>query len=291
MFAQLRNRRLVPLFCFLVTFALAACTPVQPVSRPGAPQEAQSAGAAGAAELPAPEAPAGAAARTPGEPQAKTPREASTSGVPANDAPEAAADATRLSVLTPGERLELCFGLAPADAEAVLGEPVAPEWSVDTSYGYCTYAAVAGNAGSLQDDLLPVYGPVGEHRYLAVSVWPVGSATDPLMYLAFAILDREHARLSEFLQEFSGAAGLEELARVESQLPNLEQEFLAEVGDGALWYWQGTSAGDHLAGLYVMVGSQRVAVQALVAPERSSMDVRNALTKLVTRSVVPNNRQ
>lgn len=274
MFAQLRNRRLVPLFCFLVTFALAGCRPVQPVSRPGAPPEAQTAGAAG---TPVSELPAGAAARMPGDSTAETPQEGGTSGMPANRAPAA----TPSPALTPEEWLARCFDLAPADVEAVLGEPVTPEWSIDTSYGYCVFAGVAANDGSWQDDLLPVYGPVGEHRYLAVNVWPVGSATDPLLYLAFAILGREHARLNEFLQDFSGVAGLEELAGVESQLPDLEKEFLPDVGDGALWYWQGTSTGDHLAGLYALVGSQRIAVQALVGPERGPEEARGALVELV----------
>jgi hypothetical protein len=258
-------------------FMLAGCRPVQRVTPSAAAPEAQTAGVAGATELSVPEAPAGAEARTPGASTAKTPEEDGATGAPANNAPEVGTS----PALTPEERLARCFELTPAAAEAVLGEPVTPAWSIDTSYGYCVYAGVADNDGTGQDDLLPVYGPVGEHRYLAVNVWPVGAATDPLMYLAFAILDREHARLSEFLQEFSGVAGLEELARVESRLPNLEKEFLPDVGDGALWYWQETSSGGHLAGLYVISGGQRIAVQALVAPEHSAEEVRAALTGLV----------
>ncbi len=186
-------------------------------------------------------------------------------------------------VISPEERLDSCYGLQPEDAEAVLGEAVSPEFTIDGSYGYCIYAGVAADATSRQDDLLPPAGPLGAHPYLAVTVSPVGSATDPIMYLAYAILDRDHARLNAFLGDFYGSAALAELATAESGRPNLSREFLAEVGDGALWYWQESTTGGHLAGIYALSGAQRVVVQTLVDATRSQDDVRSALVDLVNR--------
>lgn len=185
--------------------------------------------------------------------------------------------------ISPEERLTACYGLQPAAAEAVLDEAVTAEASIDRDYGYCVFASVAANRTSWQDDLLPSAGPLGSHQYLAVTVWPVGSATDPLMYLAYAILDREHGRLNPFLRDFSGRAALVELASVESQLPNLQRAFLPDLGDGALWYWQESTSGEHLAGIYAIAGAQRVVVQALVNATRSEEDVLTALVDLTER--------
>lgn len=184
-------------------------------------------------------------------------------------------------IISPEERLDNCYGLQPSHAEAILGEAVTPEFDVDSHYGYCIYASVAANQVTGQDDLLPTAGPRGRHQYLAITVWPVGSATDPLMYLSFAILDREHSKLNTFLQNFSGRAALVELADVETQLPGLSREFLPDLGDGALWYWQESTSGDHLAGIYAIDGGQRVVVQTLVNPARSQDEVRVALIDLV----------
>ncbi|MBX3000917.1 MAG: hypothetical protein KF893_20510 [Caldilineaceae bacterium] len=193
------------------------------------------------------------------------------------------AESAQPAVVSPEERLARCYDLQPADAEAILGEGVTPEATIDSNYGYCVYASVAANRVSRQEDLLPTAGPLGSHQYLAVTVWPVGSATDPLMYLAYAILDREHSRLNRFLGEFSGRAALVELADVESQLPNLSRAFLPELGDGALWYWQESTSGDHLAGVYAISGAQRIVVQALVNPTRNEEDVLTALIHLTDR--------
>jgi hypothetical protein len=198
-------------------------------------------------------------------------------------APLPAESALPAVIISPEERLTRCYDLQPADAETILGEAVTPEVTIDNDYGYCVYASVAANQTSRRDDLLPTAGPLGSHQYLAVTVWPVGSATDPLMYLAYAILDREHSKLNRFLGNFSGRAALVELVSVESKLPNLRRAFVPELGDGALWYWQESTSGDHLTGIYAISGAQRIVVQALVNPTRSQDDVLTELINLTNR--------
>lgn len=192
-------------------------------------------------------------------------------------------EATPAATPSPEERLSTCYGLLPADVEAILGEAATPEWQVDEQYGYCVYTSEANSDANGQTDLLPTYGPHRERHYLAATVWPVGAASDPWMYLSFAILDQSHTRLNEFLQNYSGAAALAALAEAESQRPNLERQYLAEVAGGALWYWQGTASGDHLAGLYVIAGEERIALQAFVGQDRPADQVRSALIALAER--------
>ena len=158
-----------------------------------------------------------------------------------------------------------------------------------SQYGYCTYASVAENNLRTSADLLPTYGPVGKHQYVAATVWPAGDATDPFMYLAYAILDRDHGKLSDFIDQH-GMRALEELAQVESSAKQLSRQFLPDLGEGALWYWQETSTGHHLAGIYALRRDQRVAVQALVAPERSEEAVLTAMRLAVEELIAANSR-
>ena len=177
----------------------------------------------------------------------------------------------------------------PATAEAILDEPVQESWSLDSQYGYCTYASVAKSDSRWSADLLPTYGPLGKHQYVAATVWPVGDATDPFMYVAYAILDRSHGRLSAFIEQ-QGMHALEDLARVESSVKQLSRQYLPDLGEGALWYWQETSTGHHLAGIYALWQNQRVAVQALVAPGRSEEAVLAAMRQAVEELIVANAR-
>lgn len=186
-------------------------------------------------------------------------------------------------------QLEECFGLSPADAQAILDEPVQEEWSQDENYGYCVYASAARSSTRASADLLPTYGPVGQHRYVAATVWPVGSATDPFMYLAFAILDRDHGKFGDFLAQ-EGMTALEELTLAEISAQTLSRQFLPDLGDGALWYWQETATDEHLAGIYALHGEQRVVVQALVGAERSADDVLDAMRLLVEELIAANTR-
>ena len=186
-------------------------------------------------------------------------------------------------------QLERCFDLQPAAAEAILGEPVEETWSLDSQYGYCTYASVARRSLGASAGLLPTYGPAGKHQYVAASVWPAGNATDPFMYLAYAILDRNHGKLSAYIDQH-GMRALEELAQVESSAKQLSRQFLPDLGEGALWYWQETSTGHHLAGIYALQQGQRVAVQALVVPGRSEEAVLAAMRLAVEELIAANSR-
>lgn len=184
-------------------------------------------------------------------------------------------------------QLENCFDLSPAMAEAILDEPVDPTWSVDEQYGYCTYASVSKGGAQSSADLLPTYGPIRQHQYVAATVWPTGSATDPFMYIAFAILDRNHSKFGDFLSK-QGMTALEELSQVESAAPGLSRQFLPDLGDGALWYWQETGNGQHLAGIYALKRDQRVSVQALVSPERSEEAVLDTMSLAVESLIAAN---
>lgn len=175
-----------------------------------------------------------------------------------------------------------CFNLQAADATAVLGTEVNPTWSVseNADQDYCVFASTAASNAVADAELLPTYGPLTEHYYLAATVWPVGQATDPIMYLAYALLDRDHSRLNEFTSQF-GLTNLAELAKAPSQRPQLTRQFLPQVGEGAIWYWQELTSGQHLAGIYALAQERRVAVQSLVAPDQTEASVRAALTQLV----------
>jgi hypothetical protein len=194
------------------------------------------------------------------------------------------AESAARTFISTEERLADCYDLQLADVEHILGETVNPKVTVDTSDGYCVHTSVAASKTSWTGDLVSQASLMG-HRYLTVSVWPVGSASDPLIYIGFAILDRDHGKFNTFWGRYSGRAALEELAIVKSQSRNLVREFLPDLGDGALWYWQRTSSGEHLAGVYAISGSQRVAVRTLVDATRSQADVQDALIDLVNRLI------
>lgn len=200
----------------------------------------------------------------------------------------AAAQPSEFSLSSYGaEQLTKCFTLTAEEAEFALGEAVDPIPTLDENYGYCTYASVAANSVPASDDLLPTYGPKGEHQYLAVTVWPAGNATDPWMYLAFAILDRDQKKLNEFTNSH-GMTDLEALVNAESSRPGITREYLPNAGDGGIWYWQETSSGDHLAGIYALSGEQRVAVQALVTAEHTAEEMQAALISTVLKVIERN---
>lgn len=182
------------------------------------------------------------------------------------------------------DQRDRCFNLQPADAAAVLGETVNSTWSLsqNSDQDYCVWASTAASNAVADEELFPVYGPLAKHHYLAVTVWPVGQASDPIAYLAYAILDRSHGRLQEFTRQF-GLTDLAELARTPSQRQRLTRQFLPAVGEGALWYWQELTSGQHLAGIYALHQSRRVVVQTLVAPDRTAAAVQTALTQLVEK--------
>ncbi|MCC7196464.1 MAG: hypothetical protein IT356_12995 [Gemmatimonadaceae bacterium] len=191
-----------------------------------------------------------------------------------------------LSAPSAEERLADCYELTPDQVETVLGAVVEPDTTIDEQYGYCVFigaepTSAAPGAIEASTDTMPVYGPQWEAPYLAVTVSPVGDATDPIMYMAFAILDRNHNRLGEFLPNLGSATALQELAQAESAMPGLDRQFLADVGDGALWYWQELSSGHHLGGIYVMDGVERVVIQILVDPDQSADDAQSAIVDMV----------
>ncbi|MFN8443486.1 MAG: hypothetical protein U0175_22100 [Caldilineaceae bacterium] len=117
---------------------------------------------------------------------------------------------------------------------------------------------------------------------MAVTIWPVGSATDPWMYLAFAILDRDHGKLNDFISQY-GMTDMEALVNAESNRQGVRREYLSMLGSGALWYWQETSSGHHLTGIYAVNGEQRIAMQALVSPEHTAEEMQAILISKVAK--------